>query len=89
MTDKYSSSPRTCVCACVCICVCVCACVLRLQRKNSFESRACNQSLLNEGMVCTLLTDSRGKAECAPCFSEDVTHVCTHADDKEEVFIPI
>lgn len=69
--------------------VCVYACVLRLQRKNPFESGACNQSLLNEGMVCTLLTDSRGKAECAPCFLEDVTHVCTHVDDKEEVFIPI
>lgn len=22
-------------------------------------------------------------------FLEDVTHVCTHTDDKEEVFIPI
>lgn len=59
-----------------------------LHRKRSFASLSCNQSLLNEAGLDTPQWQQRKGSVCI-LFSEDVTHVYTHAHDKEDVFIPI
>lgn len=59
-----------------------------LHRKSSFASLAYNQSLLNEAALDTPQWQQRKSSGCI-LFLEHVTHVYTHALDKEEVFILI
>lgn len=84
MTDKYLSLRTRYAFACSC----VSARVLNLQRKSSFASPSCNQSLLNEAASDTPQWQQR-KFTVRILFLEDVAGVYTHAHDKEDVFIPI
>lgn len=65
--------------------VCECTC---LQRKGSFASPSCNQSLLNEAGLDTPQWQQSKGSVCI-LFLEHVTRVYTYAHDKEDVFIPI
>lgn len=85
MTDKYLSSRRT---QYTSQRLCVSAPIPNLHRKRSFASLSCNQSLLNEAALDTPQWQQRKGSVCI-LFSVDVTHVYTHAHDKEEVFRPI
>lgn len=67
--------------------VCECMSVIFTVRAPSFNSDWLQDR--DAKPVQTHLIDSREKTVCASCFSENVTHVYTHACDKEEVFIPI